>query len=154
MPTYYLDSSALVKRYVAEAGSIWLQPIVAPATGYLLLTSRITTVEVAGALARRRREGSLAPSDYTDALQAFRYDTFTQYRLVEVDASVSDLAGDLVEHHPLRAYDAVQLASALAANRILQLLALSLLTFLSADDRLVAAARAEGLMADNPNLHP
>jgi predicted nucleic acid-binding protein len=74
--------------------------------------------------------------------------------LVEVDAAVSDLAGELVDRHPLRAYDAVQLASALAANRILQLLALSPLTFLSADDRLVAVARAEGLIADNPNLHP
>jgi predicted nucleic acid-binding protein len=48
MATYYLDSSALVKRYVAETGSAWLQSIVAPATGHLLLTSRITTVEVAG----------------------------------------------------------------------------------------------------------
>ena len=153
MTTYYLDTSALVKRYVAEAGSIWLPSIVAPATGHLLLTSRITMVEVAGALARRRREGSLAPSDYADALRAFRYDTFAQYKLVEVDAAVSDLAGDLVDRHPLRAYDAVQLASALAANRILQLLALSPLTFLSADDRLVAAARAEGLIVDNPNLH-
>ncbi len=154
MATYYLDSSALVKRYVAEVGSAWLQAIVAPVAGYLLLTSRITTVEVAGALARRWREASLSPSEYADALQAFRYDTFTQYQLVEVDAAVSDLARDLVDRHPLRAYDAVQLASASEANRILQVLSLPPLTFLSADNQLVAAALAERLIADNPNLHP
>jgi predicted nucleic acid-binding protein len=95
MATYYLDSSALVKRYVAEVGSAWLQTIVAPAAGHLLLTSRITTVEVAGALARRRREASLSPAEYADAVRAFRYDILAQYKLTEVDARVSDLAGEL-----------------------------------------------------------
>lgn len=153
MATYYLDTSALVKIYVAEMGSRWMQSIAAPTAGHLLLTSRITPVEVASALARRRRDGLLAPSDYADALQAFRYDTFTRYRLVEIDASVSDLAMSLVDRYPLRAYDALHLASALVVNRILYLLALSPLTFLSADERLVTSARAEGLTADNPNLY-
>lgn len=154
MATYYLDSSALVKRYVAEVGSGWLQTIVAPGADHLLLTSRITTVEVASALARRRRESSLSPAEYADAVRAFRYDTLTQYKLIEVDVRVSDLAGDLADRYPLRAYDAVQLASASEANRILRVLSLPPLIFLSADNRLIAAALAEGLIADNPNAHP
>jgi len=54
----------------------------------------------------------------------------------------------------LRAYDAVQLASALRANRALQAARLPSLLFLSADDRLITAATHEGLATDNPNSHP
>ncbi|MGB9777142.1 MAG: type II toxin-antitoxin system VapC family toxin [Anaerolineae bacterium] len=149
MSTYYLDTSALVKLYVAETGSAWMESIAVLETGHLLLTSRITSVEVTSALARRWREGTLAHRDYADALQAFRYDLLTRYRLVEVDETVSNLAMDLVDRYPLRAYDGLQLASALVADRALRLMALSPLI-----DRLVAAARSEGLFADNPNRHP
>jgi len=152
--TYYLDSSALVKRYVDEVGSAWLHSLVAPDAGHLLITSRITTVEVNAALARRRREAALSLADYADSVQAFRYDTQARYNLVELDAAISDLARDLVDRHPLRAYDAVQLASAAEANRILRTMSLSPLVFVSADKRLVATAGAEGLLTDDPNLHP
>jgi len=53
----------------------------------------------------------------------------------------------------LRAYDAVQLASALIANQALTLRQLPPLTFVSADDRLIKVAMAEGLATENPNLH-
>lgn len=54
----------------------------------------------------------------------------------------------------VRAYDAVQLASAITANRALHAARRSRLTFVSADDRLVKAAAAEGVIVDNPNDHP
>lgn len=54
----------------------------------------------------------------------------------------------------LRAYDAVQLAAALTANDALVTADLSPLIFVAADNDLLAAARAEGLAADNPNLYP
>lgn len=38
MPVYYLDTSALVKRYFAEIGTGWVQSITDPATGNLLFT--------------------------------------------------------------------------------------------------------------------
>jgi predicted nucleic acid-binding protein len=41
-----VDSSALVKRYVPETGSAWIQAISAPITGNLLIIDRITWVEV------------------------------------------------------------------------------------------------------------
>ena len=51
-------------------------------------------------------------------------------------------------------YDAVQLASALIIARALTGTGLAASTFLTADDRLLNVARAEGLLADNPNWHP
>jgi predicted nucleic acid-binding protein len=67
---------------------------------------------------------------------------------------VIECAGQLLDRHSLRAYDAVQLASALVASRALADAALPLPVFLSADNDLLVIAQAEGLPTDNPNLHP
>jgi len=88
------------------------------------------------------------------AIQAFRYDLNMQYQVSELDLALAEAAGELVTQHPLRAYDAVQLASALRVQSNLARTEASTLTFLTADDRLVAIAQAEGLLTDNPNHHP
>jgi predicted nucleic acid-binding protein len=44
---YFLDSSALVKRYVPEIGSAWVQAISVPATGNLIIIARITWIDLA-----------------------------------------------------------------------------------------------------------
>jgi predicted nucleic acid-binding protein len=56
--------------------------------------------------------------------------------------------------HPLRAYDAVQLAAALSLRTQIAVLGLSAPTFISADKDLRQAAIREGLNTDDPNLHP
>lgn len=53
MSAYYLDASALVKRYVNEPGSVWLRSLLASPHTDLLFTSRMTVVEVISAFARR-----------------------------------------------------------------------------------------------------
>jgi hypothetical protein len=153
MTTYYWDSSALIKRYVQETGTNWVRSVVAPTGGHTLLTARLTMVEVYSALARRSREGSVPPADCAVAAQAFAAHSASEYDFVELDLRLVTLARRLLEQHPLRAYDAVQLASALIANQALQTAELPPLVFVSADDRLNAEATAEGLMIDNPNLH-
>lgn len=121
--------------------------------GVLVLTSKLTMVEVWSALARRRREASISTEHHADALDAFREDSLLRYRFVEFEEPVYELAGQLLESHSLRAYDAVQLASALVAGRALTEADLPLPTFLCSDDRLLVAAQNEGLPADNPAAH-
>jgi predicted nucleic acid-binding protein len=74
VPAYYLDTSALVKRYVAEIGSGWVTSIMDPAAGNLLHVARLTGVEVVSAIARRAQGGSLSAADATSALAHFRAD--------------------------------------------------------------------------------
>lgn len=52
MGTFFLDSSAVVKRYVAEAGSAWVRGVMAPKAAHDLVLCRITAVEVVSALVR------------------------------------------------------------------------------------------------------
>ena len=154
MTTYYLDSSALSKRYAEETGTPWLRGILAPTAGNAIVTARITMVELHSALARRLREGSVDAQACLVAVQAFNQHCAVEYRFVELELNVVALARDLLDRHPLRPYDAVQLAKALRANGALQAAGLPPLLFLSADDRLITAAVPEGLATDNPNSHP
>jgi predicted nucleic acid-binding protein len=150
---YYLDASALVKRYVDESGSDWLRSTLVVAPPPLLFTSRMTIVEVTSAFARRAREGSLTPDEFAAACDAFRGDCLNEYQIMPPTMAIVDLACGLLEQHALRAYDVLHLASALGAQQFLAAQDYPSLTFLSADDRLNNAATAEGLAVDNPHHH-
>jgi uncharacterized protein len=78
----------------------------------------------------------------------------TSYTVIGVTVEVVYQAEDLLERYPLRAYDAIQLASALVANRRLSATGLPELLFVSADTRLLNAAIAEGITTDSPDAHP
>lgn len=154
MTAYFLDSSALVKRYVSETGSAWIQLLTDSQTGNLLFITRITWVEVISAFARRQREGSLTSADVALVIQTFRSDLNTQYQVIELDAKLAVSAGQLVNQYPLRAYDAVQLASVLRIQPAFTTTQSTSLIFLTADNRNSAIAGALGLLTDNPNHHP
>jgi hypothetical protein len=60
---------------------------------------------------------------------------------------------NIAEGHALRGSDAIQLAAAIEANLAAAAVG-EVLTLVSADAELNAAAVAEGLAVDDPNLHP
>jgi uncharacterized protein len=150
---YYLDASAVVKRYVNEVGSNWVRAAVSPTSTSLLFTSRMTLAEVISAFARRLREGSLTSAEFGLVRDIFNGDCLKEYQVMPPTVAVVELACVLLERYPLRAYDATHLATALTAQQFLASQGYPSLVFLSADDRLIHAARAEGLAVDNPNLH-
>ena len=77
-----------------------------------------------------------------------------RYRLVAITPARVTQANALVQAHPLRAYDALHLACACAVRDTLQQYGLPVPVFVTADDALLAAARAEGFLVDNPLQHP
>ena len=149
MAVYFLDTSAVVKRYIQETGTAWVQALTAPAAGHSLFLVRITLVETVAAVTRRQRGGQISTQDAATALADFHYDFGRQYVIVEVSAPLVGYAASLARSHALRGYDAVQLAAALEIHS-----RAPSLTLLSADAELNAAATAEGLAVDDPNLHP
>jgi hypothetical protein len=58
--TYFLDSSALVKRYAVELGTTWINGLCDPSNSNSLLIANVTLVEVAAALASKRRSGEIS----------------------------------------------------------------------------------------------
>jgi predicted nucleic acid-binding protein len=152
MRHYFFDSSGLVKRYIAEVGSAWVQSLCAPDANNTLYLSRITGAEVIAAIFRRQRMGDLLAEDAQAVSRRFREDFRQAYRVIEVTAEIVERAMDLAETRALRGYDAVQLATALHLHRIRRELDLPPLVFVSADEDLNAVAEAEGLHAENPNV--
>jgi uncharacterized protein len=144
-----------VKRYVNEVGTAWVLGVTDPRTGNRILVARVTGVEVVAALTRAgRNRGPAAVAATAAQIRQFRQDFANEYRVVEVTASVLSRAMMLAQIHGLRGYDAVQLAAALEVHSLRPSALLPPLTLVSADVELNAAARAEGLMVDDPNSHP
>ena len=134
----YFDASALVKRYVREKGSVKVRRLLASDTP---ATSRLSEIEVAAALERRSREGSFSTSERDRALTAFAID-LRAIVVVELTPDISALARTLLRRHPLRAGDAIQLASCLYLQEQLA----EPVALVGFDDRLAAAARLEGVV--------
>lgn len=154
MSAYFFDSSALVKRFARETGTAWVFKLLRPSAANTIYIARVTSVEVAAALVRRARGGSLTPADLAKAILRFERSLRDRYAFVEVREALAASARLLTQKHYLRGYDAVQLAAALNVHNRRQNLGLSPLTLVSADNELNSAAQAEGLLVDNPNNHP
>lgn len=150
----FLDTSALVKRYVHETGSSWLRALTDPTAGNPCWLATLTRVELAAALYRRVRMGTLTSVQAARALRVFRGDLRTHFQRGVLNATVLNRAMQLVRTYPLRAYDALQLASVLYLHRQRIALGQLPLILLSADQDLNRAAIAEGLLVDDPNQHP
>ena len=154
MVTYYLGTSAMLKQYVNETGSSWLRRTLAAPGGAIVVAAQLVIVEITSALNRRVREGTVTTGDYARLTGHFHDDCRDVYQLIALSDAIVNTACALLERHPLRAYDAVHLATGVIVNQWLIEAGEAGLTFLSADDRLNEAAAAESLAVDNPNHYP
>ncbi len=154
MADFFLDSSAIVKRYVNEPGSGYVEELVDPENRNNIILAQITPVEVASAFARRKKSRTISEEDATTALTSFQLDLVDIYLTFQMAEGHFGSAADLATKYALRGFDAVQLATALAANNDIIETGSGSLVFVSADTELNAAAKAEGLNVENPNDHP
>ncbi len=122
----YLDTSALVKRYVDEEGSLEVRAAMGEARGWA--TCRVGYVETARALMRSAKDV---------AVERFQAD-WSAFNVVELDMEVAEDAAELAVAARLRSLDAIHLASALAIDD-------RRLTVATWDARLHEAARERGL---------
>lgn len=142
MNHYFFDTSALVKRYVRETGSRWVNSLMTqPVTRVYI--SRLAEAEVSPAITRR-----LSGNAAARLLRHFDQDVATTYVQLTITDSIINDAVQLTRSHRLRGCDALQLAT---ARQLAQLQPTTL--FLCADNDLLVAARAEGLNSNNPELH-
>ncbi len=126
----YVDSSALLKRYVEEADSAAADALLR--ADRELLTARHTIVEVRRNLARL-----LSGRDLVAGRRAFAED-LRSFSIVELDEATCELAATIAETTGVRTHDALHLA---AAQRV----SAPGLGFLTFDLRQAQAARSLGL---------
>ncbi len=119
-----------------------------------IFVSAIARAEVMSALARRKREQSLLPRSAKAAHLLLKRHFMREYEVIPVSNTILERAEDLLDTHPLRAMDAIQLASALEIQLRLSNAGLPPLQFVCADSRLLTVATSEGLLIEDPNQYP
>ncbi len=129
----YFDSSAFAKRYIEEVGSEAVNEFCQDATELAL--NVLCVPEIVSALSRRVRESVISPAQYGKIKQLLLTDVRDAV-LIDLTESVVTTSIQILESAPIRAADALHVASAIVweADR-----------FVSADQRQVAAATAAGL---------
>lgn len=138
--TVFLDSSALVKRYADEPGAELIRSLGAG------VACAIARVEVPAAIWRKHRLGELEARAAATLVELFESEwlgdgaDWPLFAAVAVTDSVLEEAARACARHGLRAYDALQLAAALAARAA----APEIERFACFDRELADAARREG----------
>ena len=127
----YVDTSALLKRYVEEADSAAADGLLR--ADHALLTARHTIVEV------RRNLGRLLSGRELIAARAAFADDLRSVSIIEIDEATCESAASIAETTGVRTLDALHLA---AAQRVSE----PGMSFLTFDLRQAQAARALGLM--------
>jgi predicted nucleic acid-binding protein len=124
-----------------------------PASGNDVYAARIVGPEVVAAIARRARLGDITQQESATAIHQVRVELNARFQIIELTSALAEAAMNPAEGRALRGYDSVQLAAALELNVAFARTG-SAITMVSADEELNTAARAEGLVVENPNLHP
>lgn len=127
--TLYIDTSALLKRYIKEHDSEAADSLMK--TDPVLVATRLTEVEVRRNLARL-----LKPEQLAIAKQKFTID-LDAFAMVSLDATTCNEAARIAEETLCRSLDAIHIAAALRAGKTT--------TFLTFDIRQAQAARSVGL---------
>jgi predicted nucleic acid-binding protein len=138
----YLDTSALIKRFAAEKGSERVHRMIAKEGP--IATAKIAYAEVHSGLARKMREGTLSASRHAFICRQVETE-WPAYLRMDLTDEVLSRARQLIHRHPLRAFDAIHLASALILKAGLG----EQVDFVSGDQRQLLAATKEELGALN-----
>lgn len=152
----FLDTNALLKLFVAEQGSVWLNNFI---SNEQIVISEIALFESATVLRRRYLEGTF---DQIQALALLRQirKTSANYQIIQLggrrqlDELVTIIFG-LPNNLRIRALDAIQMQAATRAYRAATtLVPPEPFVFVSSDKQLLQVAQAQGFTVENPDSHP
>jgi len=149
VPIFFLDSNVIIKYYVEEPGSDWVRLLVDEPDN-LCLICEITVVEVAAALSQLRRSSHFGRNRMLTTFARFQEDIHTGLFLSRaLGAEVLELAAEIALSHPIKGYDALQVAAAVTAEALSNFE----VVFVSGDKQALRAAQLEAMETDTPFAH-
>jgi uncharacterized protein len=148
------DASALAKRYVPEVGQQTVNALFAQVPRAQLITSIVSYSETYAALLRMYNRGVLDAATVAVARSALRAEVIDDPDLGVLAVDFDDVLGgiDLISRHNLNSSDASVLTAFLRYARSQPASIESVLV--SSDQRMLRAARAEGLQTLDPEVFP
>jgi predicted nucleic acid-binding protein len=149
--SFYLDASALTKRYIPEKGYALVNTIVNNVPPSRIHFLNIGAGEILSVLVRRRNAGALSIANFQQAVVNFNAEIvrWTAVTRASVTTRLVATSLPLIIAHSINSTDALILKSALAIARKLRR-AGDDLALVASDQRLLRAAQAEGVITFNP----
>jgi predicted nucleic acid-binding protein len=151
MNYFYFDASALVKRYAPELGSDLVNYLFSCVTHKRLMCLIIGVAELFSVLVRKKNREDISVPDFSQALINLGNEVIhtTDFTTVSIEDSLVLSSLPLINKHSINSTDAVVLRSALDIAVELQAVEDDLIMIVS-DQRLLRAAKSEGLIKFNP----
>ncbi|MBI5141679.1 MAG: type II toxin-antitoxin system VapC family toxin [Nitrospirae bacterium] len=106
----YCDTSALIKRYVDEEGSMAVDDLWRQA--HVVAVSVVAFAESAATFSRKYREQVLTAQEYASCMNMLKSD-YRSFVLIPITDTLNMRIEQLVSNYQLRGFDAIHLASAL-----------------------------------------
>ncbi len=151
MNYFWLDASALAKRYVPETGSSLMNYLFTrvPATSLMCLLEGIG--EVISILVRARNRGGLPAIRFRQVMSRFNLEVIrhNDFEKLSADPIQVTTSWQWIEKHSINSTDSIILQCALDKANELRADGHDLI-LVSADARLIRAANAEGIVTFNP----
>jgi predicted nucleic acid-binding protein len=141
---YFVDTSALFKRYQPEKGTTLVSQILEE-TDEPIFISSITIIEIVSNLKRLCEVDKITTEEQFLNQRTFFYQDIGMLNITILDVSAEDVikAEDLILKRYMKPIDSIQLAIALNLKR-------NNITFVSSDRRLCKIADEEGLKTLTP----
>jgi predicted nucleic acid-binding protein len=148
---FYLDASALAKRYAPEVGTPLVNHLIVNVALDRMYVFNVGIAEVVSILVRKRNGGHLSAAAFKQAIIEFgaEFVSSSKVRTVVADNALVTAALPFIELHSLNATDAIVLRSAVDLGSGLHI-AGNDLVLVASDQRILRAARAEGLTTFDP----
>lgn len=155
--SFYMDASALAKRYLLEKGHELVDEIFNNVPSTRIHFLNIGAGEILSVLVRKRNAGNLPIADFQQAVASFDAEIVHASAITRASVTTRLVAKSLslILAHSINSTDALVLQSALVIARRLRR-AGDDLVLVASDQRLLRAAQAEGLITFNPETqsHP
>ena len=151
MNSFFLDASALAKRYSLEVGADRVDYLFDHMPPSSLMCLMLGVAEVVSVLVRRRNSDLLSPTAFAQGMINLKAEIVDadDFNVLPIDNSLIAAAMPLIEKHAVNATDAVILRLALDLATQLRINNNDLV-LITCDQRLLRAAQTEGLVTFDP----
>jgi hypothetical protein len=136
----FIDTSALIKRYISEDGSEQVDNLMDSAIE--IIVSPVTKIECISTIKRLLTEKLITSKEFNDIKNDILYD-FQYFNVIRMNDRVENTAIKLIEKYQLKTLDAIQLSSCCITYP-------EYLNFVACDNKLINAANREKLTIINP----
>ena len=151
MNYFFLDASAIIKRYIPETGTPKMNYFFTSVPSYRMMCLFESGGEVIFVFGRRKNEGRITEARFNQIKQRFLTEVIYRSEIVKVLPIKNQIgrSWELIEKHSLNSTDAILLQCAL--DKVSEMLPDGdNLALVSSDKRLIRAAQNEGLRTFNP----